>query len=137
MVIVTVFIIHWYLAIFTHALFYHRYAAHGMWHMSKFWERVFYVLAFIVHGSSYLSANAYGIMHRLHHEHVDTEEDPHAPKYSGNILGFMVKTRNNYINIFHGKTALDAKYTENLPSWPAFEKFAHNWITRVAWIVLY
>src|SRR5215467_6483535 len=79
MIILLFFIIHWYSSLFFQSIFHHRYAAHGMYTMSKFWERVFYIGCFITQGSSYISARAYGILHRLHHAHTDEAEDPHSP----------------------------------------------------------
>jgi stearoyl-CoA desaturase (delta-9 desaturase) len=42
--------------------------------MSKFWERFFYLFAYITQGSSYLSPRAYAILHRMHHAYTDTEK---------------------------------------------------------------
>ena len=67
------FIIHWYVSLFSQTFFLHRYSAHKMFLMNKFWEKVFYVLTWIFQGSSYLSPYAYGIMHRYHHAYADTD----------------------------------------------------------------
>lgn len=69
--------------------------------------------------------------------HTDTENDPHSPAYHPGFFGTMLQTRNSYNNIFTGKTYVDEKLKKDLPQWKAFEKFAHNWITRVCWIGLY
>ena len=68
------FVAHWYLSLFAQTFFLHRYAAHQMFTMNKFWEKVFYILTAVFQGSSFLSPKAYGIMHRLHHAHADTEK---------------------------------------------------------------
>jgi stearoyl-CoA desaturase (delta-9 desaturase) len=137
MIIIAFIIIHWYVSLFFQSIFHHRYAAHGFFTMSKFWERVFYIGCFISQGSSYISANAYGKMHRMHHAHTDTPEDPHSPKNSSNMLMMMWDTRNNYINVYSGKTEVHERFTKNLPDWPLFEKYAHTFYTRFAWIFLY
>jgi stearoyl-CoA desaturase (delta-9 desaturase) len=105
--------------------------------MSKRAERFFYIACFLVHGSSYISPNAFGIMHRLHHMHTDTENDPHSPKFHPGFWGTMWQTRNSYYNIFCGKTLVDEKLKKDLPEWKSFELIAHNWLTRIAWAALY
>ena len=79
MAILIFFLAHWYLSLFAQTFFLHRYAAHQMFTMNKFWEKVFYFLTWVFQGSSFLSPKAYGIMHRLHHAYADTENDPHSP----------------------------------------------------------
>ena len=76
MEILIFFVLQWYLSLFCQSFFHHRYSAHGMFTMSRAWEKVFFYISFVTQGSSYLSPYAYGIMHRLHHAHADTEEDP-------------------------------------------------------------
>jgi len=130
-------VIHWYCSLFFQSVFHHRYAAHAMFSMSKGWERVFYIGCFLTQGSSYISAGTYGLMHRLHHAHTDTEEDPHSPSNTPNVFAMMWETRNNYINLYTGKTTADDKYKKGLPEWAAFDKIVHNWIMRVIWIAVY
>ena len=45
MAILIFFLAHWYLSLFAQTFFLHRYAAHQMFTMSKFWEKVFYFLS--------------------------------------------------------------------------------------------
>lgn len=130
-------ILHWYSSLFFQSIFHHRYAAHNMFSMSKGWERMFYIGCFITQGSSYISAYAYGLMHRLHHAHTDKPEDPHSPHNEPNPFLMMWVTRNSYFDLYIGKTDADGKYKKNLPEWEAFDKIAHNWITRVAWMAIY
>ncbi|MEN7547589.1 acyl-CoA desaturase [Rapidithrix thailandica] len=137
MELVAFFVIHWYASLFFQSVFHHRYAAHGLFTMSRTMEKLFYLGCFFTQGSSYMSASAYGIMHRLHHAHTDTESDPHSPKNTPSILGMLWSTRNNYFNIYSGKTEVDEKFKKNLPDWKSFEKITHNWIVRVMWIGIY
>lgn len=137
MVILIFFIVHWYASLFFQSIFHHRYAAHGMFTMSRSMERIFFIGCAITQGSSYISARAYGMMHRLHHAHTDTSEDPHSPENARNVFVMMWQTRNNYFNIYTGKTPVDDKYKHNLPAWKWFDSIAHNWLTRIAWITVY
>lgn len=137
MAIFIFFAAHWYLSLFTQTFFHHRYAAHRMFTMSKFWEKFFYALSFIFQGSSFLSPYGYGAMHRLHHAYADTEKDPHSPKYDENIFKMMWKTKNVYNSILYKKIQLEEKYLKDLPHWPLMEKLGDNWISRVLWGVFY
>ena len=64
--------------------------------MSKTMERISFVLTWIFQGPSYLSAYGYGIMHRMHHAHTDTEKDPHSPSHDANLFAMMWKTKTIY-----------------------------------------
>ena len=54
---------HWFLSLFFHTFFLHRFASHKMYETSKNWEKVFYVCTWFFQGSSYLVPRAYGVMH--------------------------------------------------------------------------
>lgn len=137
MIVVIFFLAHWYASLFFQSFFHHRYAAHRHFTMTKRWEKIFNICCFVTQGSSYISAYAYGIMHRLHHEHTDKPNDPHSPVNHPNFWRMMLETRNNYFDIYSGKTNVPEKIKNNLPEWHAFDKIAHNWITRVCWMALY
>ncbi|HYD22593.1 MAG TPA: acyl-CoA desaturase [Flavipsychrobacter sp.] len=137
MPVIIFFIAVWYLSLFSQTFFHHRYASHGAFKMSKFWERVFFIFTYITQGSHYLSPRAYAIMHRLHHAHTDTELDPHSPNFSSNIFSMMMRTRKIYRDIYSGKMQVDEKYTKNLPEWPAFDRWANSTLSRVLWVAAY
>lgn len=137
MAILIFFLSHWYLSLFAQTFFLHRYAAHQMFTMNKFWEKTFYVLTWIFQGSSFLSPKAYGIMHRLHHAYADTENDPHSPKYSKNLFDMMKKTLVVYLAILTDTKVMEDKFKKGVPYWPAFEKLVGSWIVRIGWGVLY
>ncbi|HTE07796.1 MAG TPA: fatty acid desaturase, partial [Flavitalea sp.] len=59
------------------------------------------------------------------------------PSFSKNAFDLMNQTRLKYADIFNGKMQIEEKFLKNLPDWPAFERFAHPWMTRVAWIIVY
>lgn len=131
------FTCHWYFSLFFQSFFHHRYAAHRLFTMSKAWEKFFYVCCFITQGSSYISAGAYAMMHRLHHAHTDEVEDPHSPHYSANAFTLMWKTRNSYYNIYKDESLVEEKYKKDLPRWDAFDKITHTWHFRVLWGAIY
>ena len=137
MAILIFFLAHWYLSLFFQTFFLHRYASHRMFDMSPFMEKVFYVLTFICQGSSYLSPYAYGVMHRLHHEHADTEHDPHSPSYDGNVFRMMWKTYKIYMGIFNHTIEVDEKYKTNIPNWASFDRIACTIVVRTIWVLAY
>ena len=136
-VILIFFVVHWYMSLFFQTFFLHRYAAHGSFTMSKFTERVFFVLTWIFQGSNYLSAYGYGIMHRMHHAYADTPQDPHSPKYDESIFQMMWKTKTIYSSITNKTMEVDKRFLKNIPEWPAFDRFARSWVSRIAWGAAY
>lgn len=136
-VIIPFFIIHWYSSLFFQTFFLHRYASHQMFTMSKAWERVFFVLTWIFQGSNYLSAYGYGIMHRMHHAFADTEKDPHSPTYDESIFKMMWKTKTIYSQINKGQMEVDKQFTNDVPQWLAFDKFARSAASRIMWGTMY
>jgi len=133
MVIPIFFISHWYASLFFQTFFNHRYAAHKMFTMSKSWEKVFFILSYIFQGSSYLSPYTYGVLHRMHHAYADTPSDPHSPKYDGNIVKMMHKTKHIYHTIFtgEGRSWIPKKFFKDLPEWRSLDVFAHSWFSRI------
>jgi stearoyl-CoA desaturase (delta-9 desaturase) len=105
--------------------------------MSPFWEKFFFLFAYITQGSSYLSPKAYGIMHRIHHAYTDTEDDPHSPSYDKNFFAMMWRTKNIYSDILEGKMEVEEKFTRNVPEWNGFDKWANHWLSRIIWIAFY
>jgi stearoyl-CoA desaturase (Delta-9 desaturase) len=136
-VIIVFFILQWYLSLFSQTFFLHRYAAHSMFKMNKFWEKFFYIFTFITQGSSYLSPYAYAILHRMHHAFTDTEEDPHSPKYEKGLIRLMIKTWKIYHAINYGQMEVPEKFKKNLPMWRSFDFFASKNIVRFCWVLIY
>lgn len=135
--IILFFIAHWYLSLFFQTFFMHRYAAHGMFTMSKRNERIFQVLSWIFMGSNYLSPFGYGVMHRMHHAFADTSKDPHSPSFDENIFKMMWKTKIIYSSITKKQYIPESRFTENVPDWPLFDRIATSWVSRVGWGALY
>lgn len=137
MAILIFFAAHWYLSLFSQTFFYHRYASHAAFTMSKSWERFFYIFSYLVQGSSYMSPYAYAIMHRMHHAFTDTEKDPHSPRFSKNVVAMMMRTNRIYMGILKGTLQVDEKFTKNVPDWPAFDRWALTWTSSILWSLLY
>jgi stearoyl-CoA desaturase (delta-9 desaturase) len=135
--VILFFIGHWYLSLFSQTFFQHRYAAHKAFSMSKGWERFFFFFAWLTQGSSYLSPRAYGIMHRLHHAHADTQDDPHSPEFSKNLFDMMWKTRTYYNDILNGRDSIPAKFKKGVPNWQFMEQLGDRWPVRLAWGMAY
>ncbi len=128
---------HWYLSLFSQTFLDHRYAAHGAFSMSKFWERFFYIFAYITQGSSYMSPRAYGIMHRLHHAYTDTAQDPHSPRFSKGVIDMMLRTNKVYLGIYKHTLTPDARFLKNIPDWPAFDRWAMSYTSSLLWVLIY
>lgn len=137
MALLVFFVVHWYASLFFQSFFHHRYAAHRICSMSRGWEKFFYIGCFLTQGSSYISARTYGILHRLHHAHTDTEFDPHSPKNSENVFAMLLDTSHNYRAIHFGRMKVPEKYLKGLPDWPAFDKLVHNLPARIIWGIAY
>ena len=137
MVIVIFVLVLWYGGLFFQSFFLHRYAAHQVFTMSKTMERLSFVLTWVFQGPSYLSAYGYGIMHRMHHTHTDTEEDPHSPSHDANILVMMWKTKNIYQDINEQRILVAPQFLNGVPKWKNFDLFAGSKISRILWIAAY
>lgn len=137
MIIVLFFIFHWYVSLFFQSFYNHRYAAHRMFTMNKFWEKFFFIGNWLGNGSSYLSPNTYAILHRLHHAHADTELDVHSPKYDKTLFRMMWRTRDEYLDVFYDRKEIDPKYKKNLPGWFKLDNIFEHIITRTVWVAIY
>jgi len=137
MIICIIFVLHWYLSLFSQTFFLHRYAAHQSFKMNRKWERFFFILTYLTQGSSYLSPRAYAILHRLHHAYTDREQDPHSPSYDGNVFKMMWRTRNTYNAILYEQLTIDDKFKKNVPEWRSFDRWANSWFSRLLWVGIY
>src|SRR3954463_6641651 len=112
------FFAHWFLSLFFHTFFLHRYASHQMYTTSKTWEKIFYFLTWFTQGSSFLVPRAYGVMHRMHHEYSDTEKDPHSPHFFKDVWHMMWYTSKIFTAFNTGKQLPEQQFTtEYLPVW--------------------
>ncbi|MCS6820757.1 MAG: acyl-CoA desaturase [Microscillaceae bacterium] len=134
--VIIFFVIHWYFSLFCQSFFLHRYVAHGMFTMNKFWEKFFSLLTYIGQGSSYLSPRAYGILHKMHHAFSDTEKDPHSPHHTHSIFAMMWETKNLYSALVRNCLEIEARF-EVPYIWKSLENWAESWFSRIAWGTLY
>ena len=135
--IIAFFIAHWYLSLFCQTFFLHRYSAHKMFTMNKFWERFFYLLTYVTQGSSYLGPRAYSILHRRHHAYSDTEKDPHSPHHTENVFTMMWKTKDIYNDFNNFRKDPEPQFDRDYPVWNSIEKVADSWYSRIGWGVFY
>lgn len=136
-IILGVLIGHWFVSLFFHTAFLHRYASHKMYEMHHFTERIFYFLTWIFQGPSFLVPRAYAIMHRMHHEYSDTEKDPHSPHFFKDVVGMMVNTKRIFYGLVKGTIKPEQQFTYDLPEWKRFDKFFDSNYTRAVWVLIY
>lgn len=121
------FLAHRYISVFFQSFFHHRYAAHAMFVMKKWRERVFHFLAWATQWTSYLVPSAYAVLHRLHHKYSDTD-DPHSPLFFQDIFGLMNRTRKIYMDIMYKNKYVD-QFSKNYPTRKRLDK---RWQSRYA-----
>ena len=132
------FFTHWFLSLFVHTFFLHRYASHQMYTTSKSWEKVFYAATWFLQGSSYLVPRAYAVMHRMHHTYSDTEKDPHSPHFFKDIWHMMKHTYAIYQSFRTGEKLPDEQFTkEYLPVWEKVDRIGNSMIARVCFGAAY
>ena len=62
--------------------FYHRYFSHKTFKTNRFWQFIF---AFLGATAGQRGPLWWASHHRYHHQHADTEQDPHSPHHGGFI----------------------------------------------------
>ncbi|MDF2449013.1 MAG: fatty acid desaturase [Bacteroidota bacterium] len=137
MIILLFLILHWYLSLFGQTFFLHRYGAHKMFTMNKFWEKFFYIFAWVTQGSSYLNPRAYAILHRMHHAYSDTEKDPHTPHFFREVFTMMMHTKKIYNDVLNKRVVIEEKFDRNFPEYPAIDRIADSWFTRIGFGAAY
>lgn len=139
---------HYYASLFMHSFFLHRYVTHEQFTMNRFWEKIFYLLTWLLQGPAFLDPIRYRIMHLLHHEHSDTPLDPHSPKnFSRSKHGYdvltagtkmMLATRDFFCELEKSKAEVIRLYRERrFPKWKEFQKFTSTKISLVSMAVCY
>jgi stearoyl-CoA desaturase (delta-9 desaturase) len=131
------FVAHWQLSVFFQSFFLHRYGAHRQFEMSKTTERVMYFLTWLTQGSSFLSPRGYAILHRMHHAFSDTPKDPHSPVQNTDVMTMMWATKKKYERLVRREEAPEARFDGGYPEWPALDRVADAWPSRVAFGTLY
>ena len=137
MIILVFFLLHWYLSLFSQTFYLHRYAAHKMFTLSKFWNSFFYTFLWVTQGASYLNPRAYAILHRMHHAYSDTDKDPHSPHFFKEVFSMMKHTKSIYSGILSGRIPVEKKFEKNIPSFPILDKIADSWFSRITFAAGY
>jgi stearoyl-CoA desaturase (delta-9 desaturase) len=137
MLILILFISHWFLSLFCQTFFLHRYGAHRMFRLSRSGERCFYLLTFVAQGPSFLVPRAYAVLHRMHHAFSDTSQDPHSPHFFTDPVRMMWQTKLVYAALVTRTLTPPREFISNVPEWEALDRFADSTYTRVAWAALY
>ena len=135
--IIIFLLVHWYLSAFCQSFFLHRYGAHAMFPMPRFWDRFFYLLTYISQGSSFLNPRAYALLHREHHKHSDTEKDPHSPHFFKDVFRMMIHTRRVYLDLRRGLNENQSKEVKDLPTWPLLDRIGASYFSSIFWISVY
>jgi stearoyl-CoA desaturase (delta-9 desaturase) len=136
-IILGFFLLHFWASLFMQTFFHHRYASHGMFRLSRGWERFFHAATYVLQGSSYIEPAAYAWLHRAHHAYADTERDPHSPHHASGLLSMMWQTKARYSALRRGTLEPEARFTGYTPAWPALDRLGSNYFARVAWGALY
>jgi stearoyl-CoA desaturase (delta-9 desaturase) len=131
MAILIFFVAHWFLSLFFQTFFQHRYASHRMFTMSKTWERIVYLMAYIFEGSSFLNPRAYALMHREHHAYSDTEKDPHSPHFFTDIFQMMKSTILTFRDHLNRTKDPEARFKGNYPEWPLIDRIGSSITSRL------
>jgi stearoyl-CoA desaturase (Delta-9 desaturase) len=136
-IILVFFVAHWQVSVFFQTFFLHRYGAHGMFTMSKRWERFFHLCTYLTQGSSFLSPRGYAILHRMHHAFSDTPRDPHSPRNHSNVFTMMLATKKEYDDFAYRRVEPEARFDGRYPEWPALDKLGQSHVMRVVWGAAY
>jgi stearoyl-CoA desaturase (delta-9 desaturase) len=102
-----VFLCAYLLNVLTITIGYHRSLAHKSIALHPALRRL------VIQGGNWLTGldpKAWVVMHRLHHEHSDTPEDPHSPMNVG-ILGIGLEQLRSYKRVIIGLLKEDRAYT--------------------------
>lgn len=137
MIIIFFFVGHWFLSLFFQTFFQHRYASHRMFTTTPFWERTFYLMAYVFQGSSFLSPRAYALMHRAHHAYSDTEKDPHSPHFFTNVFQLMKATAITFRDYLKRTRNPETKFEGYYPEWPLLDRIDSSIPSRLLFGVLY
>jgi stearoyl-CoA desaturase (delta-9 desaturase) len=131
------FFVHWSLTIFCQTFFLHRYGAHRMFEMNKFWERFFYLLTAVSQGSSFLLPRPYAILHRAHHAYSDAKGDPHSPHIDQGLGNMMWQTKIRYEDLAKRRVLPEPRFEGGYPEWPAVDRIFNAWPVRIGFGTAY
>jgi stearoyl-CoA desaturase (delta-9 desaturase) len=73
----------------------------------------------------------------MHHAYADTAKDPHSPDNFSNFFSMMWHTRNIFAGIMNNRVVVEDRFKHNLPDWPGMDKWAHSYVNRIFFALLY
>jgi stearoyl-CoA desaturase (delta-9 desaturase) len=73
----------------------------------------------------------------MHHAYSDTEKDPHTPHFFKEVFTMMMHTREVYNGVHKGTIQVEDKFDRNFPVYPAIDKIADSYITRILFGISY
>ncbi len=122
------FMIGYVLNMFYISVLYHRGLAHKSIIMGK---RMYAFLGLTGAWMTGLDPKTWACMHRLHHMHADTPEDPHSPTQLG-LMGVWIGQYKSYLKIEEGLSRNDKHYS-SLVADIAFDiSFCHRY--KLTWL---
>lgn len=125
-------------SLFVHTFFLHRYVTHQQFSMTRFWQKFFYILTWLFQGPAFLDPVSYAMLHLEHHEHADSELDPHAPGNSHDVLQMMWKTKLIFVEVRQGKHRIFELYKQKkFPRWPEFTGFANSGTSMILMVMFF
>jgi stearoyl-CoA desaturase (delta-9 desaturase) len=101
---------------------YHRGIAHQAVRLGPVLRRI------VISGGNWITGldpKAWVVMHRMHHIHSDTAEDPHSPRNVG-IIGIGLEQLRSYERVIRGLGRGDERFTQHAEDLD----FELNWLTR-------
>ena len=116
------FLAGYFLNIFYITVLYHRGLAHGSVVLNPWMRKWAVATGSWVTG---VDPKAWACMHRLHHRHSDTKEDPHSPSNEG-VFGVMLGQLHSYERIMVGLIKKYPEFTEVVKDL----NFPVNWVNR-------
>jgi stearoyl-CoA desaturase (Delta-9 desaturase) len=131
LIILSFFIAHWWLSLFFQTFFQYRSASHRMFTTNKFWERLFYLLAYLFEGASFLNPRAYALMHRAHHAYSDTEQDPHPPHFFVDVFQLMKATIITFGDYVKRIKDPEAQLPGHYPEWQVVDRMGSSLLSRL------
>jgi stearoyl-CoA desaturase (delta-9 desaturase) len=137
LIILSFFIAHWFLSLFFQTFFQHRYASHRMFTTNRFWERVFYLFAYLFEGASFLNPRAYALMHRAHHAYSDTEQDPHSPHFFVDVYQMMKATIITFSDYVKRVKDPEEQFPGHYPEWPLIDRMGSSILSRLLFGAIY
>jgi stearoyl-CoA desaturase (delta-9 desaturase) len=73
----------------------------------------------------------------MHHAYSDTQKDPHTPHFFKEVFSMMWHTRAVYNGVLRGTMEVEPKFLKNYPVYPAIDRIADSWASRIAFGIGY